>query len=65
VRFLELTPLAAGILDRLLRGEPLGQAVTGACAEAGIPIDPSVTGSTAALLGDLLERGAILGGEAC
>ena len=77
VRFLELTPLAAAILDRL-RGawpmivgeppereaQPLGQAVVSACEALGLPVDPAVTGSTAALLGDLLERGAILGGEA-
>jgi len=65
VHFLELTPLAAGILGALLRGEPLGQAVVGACAAQGHPLDPAVTHSTAALLGDLLERGAIVGGEAC
>ena len=64
VRFLELTPLAAAILERLVRGEPLGQSVVGACAVLGAALDPAVTGSTAALLGDLLERGAILGGEA-
>ncbi len=63
-RFLELTPLAAAILERLLQGKPLGEAVTGACEAAAVAVDPAVTGSTAALLGDLLERGAILGGEA-
>ena len=64
VRFLELTPLAAAIVDRLCQGEPLGPAVVGACEALGAAVDPAVTGSTAALLGDLLERGAILGGEA-
>ena len=62
VRFLELTPLAAEILGALLRGEPLGQAVVAGCAALCHPLDPAVTHSTAALLGDLLERGAILGG---
>jgi hypothetical protein len=74
VRFLELTPLAAEIVGRLLGGERLGPAVTGACAcqglaeggraERGRPVDPAVTRSTAALLEDLIARGAILGGEA-
>jgi hypothetical protein len=64
VRFLELTPLAATILDRLREGQPLGQAVVGACEAGEQAVDSAVTGSTAALLGDLLERGAILGGEA-
>jgi hypothetical protein len=64
VRFLELTPLAAGILERLLRREPLGEAVVRACEAQGAAVDATVTASTAALLQDLLERGAILGGEA-
>jgi hypothetical protein len=69
VRFLELTPLAAAILERLRgadggRGEALGPAVVGACAALGHPVDAAVTGSTAALLEDLLGRGAIVGGEA-
>src|SRR5262249_10979113 len=64
VRFLELTPLAAAILERVGRGEPLGQSVLGACAALGAAVDPSVTGSTAALLEDLLARGAVLGGKA-
>jgi hypothetical protein len=65
VHFLDLTPLAASILERLIAGEALGPAVVAACAAAGVAVDPAVTGSTAALLGDLMERGAILGGEAC
>jgi hypothetical protein len=65
VRFLELTPLAADILERLLRGEQLGAAVSRACAAGGSPLDAAVTASTAGLLEDLVERGAILGGEAC
>jgi hypothetical protein len=59
VRFLELTPLAAEILQRLIRGEALGGAVQGACATLGSPVDASVTASTAALLSDLADRGAI------
>jgi hypothetical protein len=65
VRLLELTPLAAEVLERLLRGEPLGGAVSGACAALGSPLDAAVTQTTAALLEELRERGVILGGEAC
>jgi hypothetical protein len=63
-RFLELTPLAAAILERLLRGERLGPAVVAASGELGHEVDPAVTGSTAALLEDLIARKAILEGEA-
>lgn len=62
VRYLELTPLAAAILDRLLGGEPLGAAVVGGAGALGHPIDTSVTESTAALLEDLRARGALRGG---
>jgi hypothetical protein len=64
VRFLDLTPLAAAILERLSRGEPLGQGVRGACAALGAVMDATVIQSTAALLEDLIARRAILGGEA-
>ncbi len=62
VRFLELTPLAAAILERLLGGEALGAAVTGGAAALASPVDAAVTFSTAALLEDLRARGALLGG---
>ncbi|MFT3768807.1 MAG: DUF2063 domain-containing protein [Minicystis sp.] len=62
VRVLELTPLAAAILDRLLGGEPLGAAVVGAATAAGHAVDGAVTQSTAILLEDLRARGALLGG---
>jgi hypothetical protein len=64
VCFLELTPLAAEIVGRLLAGAQLGTAVVASCAALAHPVDPAVTASTAALLEDLLARGAILGGEA-
>jgi hypothetical protein len=62
VRYLELTPLAAAILERLLRGDALGAAVVGGAGALGHPLDAAVTGSTAALLEDLRARGALLGG---
>ncbi|WP_437990074.1 HvfC/BufC N-terminal domain-containing protein [Sorangium sp. So ce145] len=61
VRFLELTPLAAEILGRLLAGAALGEAVVAGCAALGRPVDGPVLESTAALLSDLAERGALLG----
>ncbi|MGK4002850.1 putative DNA-binding domain-containing protein [Sorangium sp. So ce1036] len=61
VRFLELTPLAAEILGRLLAGEALGEAVIAGCAALEHPVDGPVLESTAALLGDLAERGVLLG----
>jgi hypothetical protein len=60
-RFLELTPLAAAILDRLFLGEPLGPAMVSACKATGHPLDDSVLGGAARLLADLGERGVLLG----
>lgn len=62
VRYLELTPLAAAILDRLLLGETLRSAVVGAAAALGEALGPEVLGGTARLLDDLVARGALLGG---
>ena len=61
-RLLELTPLAAAILERLLAGEALGAAVVGGAAQLDHAVDGAVTQSTAALLEDLRARGALLGG---
>lgn len=62
VRYLELTALAAAILDRLLRGETLRSAVVGASAERNEALGPEVLAGTARLLDDLAQRGALLGG---
>jgi uncharacterized protein len=62
VRYLELTPLAAAILDRLLLGETLRSAVVGATAALGEALGPEVLSGTARLLEDLARRGALLGG---
>lgn len=61
VRYLELTPVAAHLVERLLLGQPLGVAVTEAAAALGQAPDPSVLEGTARLLADLAERGALLG----
>lgn len=62
VRYLALTPLAAAILERLLEGATLRDAVVSACAALGHPLDASVLSGAAAVLADLSERGALLGG---
>lgn len=62
VRYLELTPLAAAILERLLAGDTLRAAVVGGAAALGHAVDASVTQSTAAMLDDLRVRGALRGG---
>jgi hypothetical protein len=63
VRYLELSPLAAAILDRLLLGETLRSAVVGASAALGEALGPEVLAGTARLLDDLVQRGALLGGS--
>jgi uncharacterized protein len=60
VRWLELTPLAAAIVARLVGGEPLGEAVAVACAQAGAAAG-AVLPELARLLADLGERGVLLG----
>ncbi len=60
-RFLELTPLAAAILERLFAGDALGSAMVSACEEKAHPLDDAVLGGAARLLADLGERGVLLG----
>jgi hypothetical protein len=60
VRYLELTPLAAAVLERLLGGESPKQALVGACALGGSEPAAALAG-TATLLADLAARGALLG----
>jgi len=61
VRYLELTPLAAEILELLIDGETLGRAVTRACEASGVRVEPNVIDGTSRLLADLAERGALVG----
>jgi hypothetical protein len=63
VRYLELTPLAAAILGRLLAGETLRAAVVGGAEALGHALDGAVLGGTGTLLEDLGGRGVVLGGE--
>ncbi|RYE93781.1 MAG: DUF2063 domain-containing protein [Myxococcales bacterium] len=61
LRTLELSPAAAALLERLLAGEPLGAAIAAGAADAGVPVDDALLVGTSALLGDLAERGVLLG----
>jgi hypothetical protein len=61
VRYLELTPLASSIVQRLLAGDSLGSAVTSAAATAETPLTEAVLEGAARLLADLAERGVIRG----
>jgi hypothetical protein len=63
-RFLELTPLAAAILERLFAGDPLARAIGAACTATAHPLDDSVLAGAAHLLADLGERGVLLGARA-
>jgi hypothetical protein len=64
VRYLELTPLAAGILDGLLAGGTLRAALEHATRELGMALDDTVLEGAARVLADLSERGAIVGAKA-
>lgn len=63
VRFLELTRLAAAIVERLFAGDALGTAIAAACQAEGTAMTPEVLASTASLLADWGERGLLLGGD--
>ena len=64
VRFLDLTPLAAAILERLFAGDTLGAALAAACSAEGVQLDDAILADTARLLSDLGERGVLLGARA-
>ncbi len=61
VRYLELSPLASELLQRLLAGDSLGNAMTGAAAAVSTPLTEAVLEGAAKLLADLAERGVIWG----
>lgn len=61
VRYLELTPLARGIVERLLLGDSLGTAVQAAAAAADSALTEAVLAGAAKLLADLADRGVVRG----
>lgn len=63
-RFLELTPLAGSILERLFDGATLADAMVDACRAHGCALDEAVLGGAARMLADLGERGVLLGARA-
>lgn len=63
-RFLELSPLACAILERLRAGSPLASAMVLACEASGTKLDDVVLAGAARLLADLAERGVLLGARA-
>lgn len=60
-RFLELTPRAAAVCERLLAGEPLQSALVGGCAAVGEAMSDEFLAAMAGFLADLGERGVLLG----
>lgn len=65
VRYLELTPLARGIVERLLLGDSLANAVEISASAAGSPLTEAVLAGAAQLLADLAERGVVRGPRGC
>jgi hypothetical protein len=63
VRYLELSPFAASLLERLLSDQTLRSAVEGTARAHGVELSPSLLEATARLLADLSERGVLLGSE--
>jgi len=61
VRYLELTVMAASILERLISGDTLRGALENACTARAVALDQTLLDGTARLLADLAERGALLG----
>ncbi|MEZ4225598.1 MAG: DUF2063 domain-containing protein [Polyangiaceae bacterium] len=62
VRYLELSPLAARIVEATLEERcSLRDALTHSCEELGTELDDTVLSGTAHLLADLAERGVLLG----
>jgi hypothetical protein len=66
-RYLELTPRAAAVCERLLAGQSLQSALVGACEAVGEQLSDEFLAGMAAFLADLGERGVLLGAasEAC
>jgi hypothetical protein len=61
VRYLELSPLATGIVERLLLNDSLSGAVQGAAEAEGSALTEAVLVGAAKLLADLAERGVVWG----
>lgn len=62
-RYIELTPRASEVIDRLLAGAPVELAIREGTAAAGQPLDDDFLSSMVHLFADLSDRGVILGAE--
>ncbi len=65
VRFLKLGPLAAALIEELMAGELLGEAIRRACEQAHVDLNDAVLGDIAVLLADLADRGVLRGAVPC
>lgn len=63
VRYLELSPAAAAIVEALLAGSTLRDAITRGAAIASVPIDDALLASLGTVLADLAARDVLLGGS--
>lgn len=61
VRFLELTALAASVVDTLMQGHCLQDAATSGCRSVGVSLDDAALATIAVLLDDLERRGVFIG----
>lgn len=61
VRYLQLTPWAKAVVERLVAGEAVQAALEGAAADLGETLDDEKLASAATLLADLADRGVMLG----
>jgi hypothetical protein len=64
VRYLELSPLAADILEALLAGASLRESLFSAADRQKLALSDAILTGTAELLADLSQRGALLGPSA-
>ncbi len=61
VKVLDLSPLAALLIEHLMQGASLESAVQGAAKQMNEPLSGELLTETSRLLGDLAQRGIILG----
>jgi hypothetical protein len=63
LRYLDLTPAAAAILERMLRPDvTVKDAIVEGATASGVPVDDALLVGTSKLLADLADRGVLLGG---
>jgi hypothetical protein len=60
--FFDIKPRSAHMLERLLAGQTLRDALFGACAAMGETLDDEILSVTAVTLADLVDRQVLLGG---